>query len=250
MALIAPAIAGAAASNSAPAECLHGADGQPLIYPVPLFVRNTFIDYANARPPSLDEFVEERRVRSCPTSLVAGEALPAKEPERQEQQLRRTSLMGWWRNLMRSKTVGDTSATASVLDSDSDILLPIHVAKDGEKDQDARSECSTVDTAELSVPPPSAPGHAMSGQASHDGLITVLRLEESVAGPASPELPSVGSAGHHMGNCKPCAFFHNKGCQSGGSCPFCHLCDPGEKKRRQKEKRSFFSGMRQLQQFA
>jgi hypothetical protein len=48
--------------------------------------------------------------------------------------------------------------------------------------------------------------------------------------------PSVGSAGHAKGRCKPCAFFHVKGCENGTLCKFCHLCDPGEKKRRAKDK--------------
>merc|ERR1712039_282318 len=35
----------------------------------------------------------------------------------------------------------------------------------------------------------------------------------------------------------PCAFIHNAiGCQNGINCEFCHLCEPGEKKRRQKER--------------
>ena len=49
-------------------------------------------------------------------------------------------------------------------------------------------------------------------------------------------VPSVGSASHGSGQCKPCAFHHTKGCQCGAMCTFCHLCLPGEKKRRQKEK--------------
>jgi len=58
------------------------------------------------------------------------------------------------------------------------------------------------------------------------------------AGPApgSAELPSIGSSGHLAGLCKPCAFLHTKGCENGPACAFCHLCGPGEKKRRQKEK--------------
>jgi len=57
-------------------------------------------------------------------------------------------------------------------------------------------------------------------------------------GPAlgSPELPSVGSKTHLSDGCKPCAFHHAKGCRNGVMCPFCHLCDRGEKKRRQKVK--------------
>ena len=53
--------------------------------------------------------------------------------------------------------------------------------------------------------------------------------------PVNP-VPSVGSASHGTGQCKPCAFHHTKGCQYGAMCTFCHVCLPGEKKRRQKEK--------------
>lgn len=51
-------------------------------------------------------------------------------------------------------------------------------------------------------------------------------------------LPSIGSAKHgSAGNrCKPCVFVHTKGCANGINCPFCHLCEPGEKQRRQKER--------------
>jgi len=52
----------------------------------------------------------------------------------------------------------------------------------------------------------------------------------------SPELPTVGSAGHYLAHCKPCCFVHTKGCENGVACVFCHLCDAGEKKRRQKER--------------
>jgi len=43
---------------------------------------------------------------------------------------------------------------------------------------------------------------------------------------------SQGSSAHGTGQCKPCAFFHTKGCQSGTACLFCHACPPGEKQRR------------------
>jgi len=55
--------------------------------------------------------------------------------------------------------------------------------------------------------------------------------------PGCPELPSAGSAGHHVGRCKPCAFVHTKGCSGGITCTFCHLCQPGERKMRQKAKK-------------
>uniref|UniRef100_A0A7S1Q7W5 C3H1-type domain-containing protein n=1 Tax=Alexandrium catenella TaxID=2925 RepID=A0A7S1Q7W5_ALECA len=49
----------------------------------------------------------------------------------------------------------------------------------------------------------------------------------------SPDVPTMGSAGHWYGTCKPCAFAF-KGCQNGAACLFCHLCLPGEKQRRRK----------------
>lgn len=48
------------------------------------------------------------------------------------------------------------------------------------------------------------------------------------------DLPSVGSAAHYNARCKPCAFFHTKGCQNDKECQFCHLCPPLEKQRRKR----------------
>merc|ERR1719414_1789282 len=55
--------------------------------------------------------------------------------------------------------------------------------------------------------------------------------------PGSLELPSVGSIDHAAGRCRPCAFLHTRGCATGPACTFCHLCEPGEKKKRSREKR-------------
>jgi len=49
--------------------------------------------------------------------------------------------------------------------------------------------------------------------------------------------PSRGSALHPWGACKPCAFVFQEGCANGADCDFCHLCEPGERKRRKKERR-------------
>lgn len=51
-----------------------------------------------------------------------------------------------------------------------------------------------------------------------------------------PSLPSYGSRLHAVGRCKPCAFHHTEGCNTGAGCPFCHLCPPFEKQRRKKLK--------------
>eukprot|EP00928_Gymnodinium_smaydae_P036243 TRINITY_DN2534_c0_g1_i1.p1 TRINITY_DN2534_c0_g1~~TRINITY_DN2534_c0_g1_i1.p1 ORF type:complete len:480 (+),score=37.67 TRINITY_DN2534_c0_g1_i1:107-1441(+) len=59
----------------------------------------------------------------------------------------------------------------------------------------------------------------------------------SQSAPGTEEMPSIGSAEHAFGECKPCAFLYTKGCENGALCKFCHICGPGEKKRRQKEKK-------------
>lgn len=64
-------------------------------------------------------------------------------------------------------------------------------------------------------------------------VIEDQKADLSVVHTTSDE-PSVGSAQHRSGRCKPCAFFHTKGCQNGKACLFCHLCPPGEKARRKR----------------
>mmetsp|Transcript_16033 Transcript_16033/g.36757 ORF Transcript_16033/g.36757 Transcript_16033/m.36757 type:complete len:882 (+) Transcript_16033:131-2776(+) len=49
--------------------------------------------------------------------------------------------------------------------------------------------------------------------------------------------PSVGSALHATGECKPCAWFHKaQGCFRGKECGYCHYCPPGELKTQRKKK--------------
>mmetsp|Transcript_124813 Transcript_124813/g.312140 ORF Transcript_124813/g.312140 Transcript_124813/m.312140 type:complete len:328 (+) Transcript_124813:110-1093(+) len=57
----------------------------------------------------------------------------------------------------------------------------------------------------------------------------------ALVGLGSSALPTVGSLTHNTGSCKPCAFVFKDGCQNGVDCQFCHLCEPGEKKRRKKD---------------
>mmetsp|Transcript_61540 Transcript_61540/g.161654 ORF Transcript_61540/g.161654 Transcript_61540/m.161654 type:complete len:132 (+) Transcript_61540:312-707(+) len=51
----------------------------------------------------------------------------------------------------------------------------------------------------------------------------------------SADMPSRGSALHQWGACKPCAFVVHGACKNDVQCEFCHLCEPGEKKRRRKD---------------
>jgi len=56
---------------------------------------------------------------------------------------------------------------------------------------------------------------------------------------AAKRLPSIGSAKHAIGQCKPCAWFWKvESCQWGAECQHCHLCPMGELRRKKKERRT------------
>jgi len=78
------------------------------------------------------------------------------------------------------------------------------------------------------------------GRSDSDSDASLADLEEDVkvvlSKPSGQNLPTKGSTSHHLGACKPCAFFHKEGgCKSGVDCGFCHLCPPGELKLRRKK---------------
>jgi len=75
-------------------------------------------------------------------------------------------------------------------------------------------------------------------QGSHEAI--PLRLEDAVARTTtgSATCPSLGSAGHFLGLCKPCDFFHRDRCTNDAACKFCHLCGPEEGRRRRKQKQA------------
>lgn len=81
---------------------------------------------------------------------------------------------------------------------------------------------------------------------------TDVKFAPSVPCLGSADLPSIGSAGHQQGTCRPCAFFWRppSSCQNGVFCEYCHMCGPAEKKRRQKEKKMTMKTMQheQIQQ--
>jgi len=48
---------------------------------------------------------------------------------------------------------------------------------------------------------------------------------------------SAGSSLHHSGGCKPCAWYWKpNGCANERECRYCHLCPPGELKKRKRDK--------------
>lgn len=232
-----------------------GAEVEDFEYPVPLFVKNTFIDADVTRPASLQPFINERQAFSCPTSMIsepgsdcnglaAGPPYPTLMPYSPGETFKKCATLGSSLPLVVSNGCPQATLPTSKPGKKGVAPASLHVF-----DQDAVSDCSTVDTTVLGAfhksPPPSPAGagflRKMSGQ-STDFLAAPPGLGRA--------LPSKGSAGHERRECKPCAFMHTKGCSSGVDCQFCHLCPPGEKQRRQKDKRQFFGSMRQLQRIA
>lgn len=172
--------------------------GLGALYPAHLIVRNTFLHVAHDRPPSLDGFLEVRQVHSAPGSRL--------------EDMKAHSAPG-------SRLEDPTQETESAKESKADDIEPeplkvaVNLLPDNELTKPWQSE----------GPPQTMP--TLLKQSTQPGL-------------GSPELPTVGSGGHHIGKCKPCAFFWKDGCENGVRCPFCHLCEAGEKKRRAKEKKA------------
>merc|ERR1712048_66786 len=103
---------------------------------------------------------------------------------------------------------------------------------------DIPSECSTPDVADAT---PASPESGPVYVTEHSDVNTDPKFKLN-------ELASIGSLGHDIGDCKPCAFFNTKGCGNGASCKFCHLCDSGEKKRRLKVKKAHYNALKQMQE--
>jgi len=113
-------------------------------------------------------------------------------------------------------------------------------------DHDEKSECSTTDGA---LTPTDEPAHGPSDSVSGDMFLPLQTPFSMTSGPCqftSTVFPTLGSAGHFSGQCKPCAFVNTKGCKSGYECKFCHLCAPGEKKRRKREKGVYYNYMKTI----
>jgi len=168
----------------------------------PLVVRRTFIDYPVERTPSLEEFLQERQVHS--------------EPSKKEDST--SGYCGSEVHMIQSPPTRESVAIPT---------LVAHAGPAGGYSQavavikeDEEEEASSDEDEGLRDMP--------------DAIAQGLTL-------GTPEYPSLGSGGHLARRCKPCAFVM-KGCNSGVNCPFCHLCAPGEKKRRRKERMSTRKG--------
>jgi len=194
-------------------------------YPAPFIVRNGFIDTEEVPSMSLIEFFEERRIQSCPLAA-------------QEQNLQSAASCSSAHELqtpecspMHHRLYAGTRAVPSfnAVREDSTLGSPLQSMHDDDED---------ASNLQLQTEPPRV-------------LVLADALDMPETEPIecdvssdSNELPSLGSAGHFSGECKPCAFLYTKGCGNGLQCHFCHLCPPDEKHRRQKEKVIAFREMR------
>mmetsp|Transcript_66067 Transcript_66067/g.127614 ORF Transcript_66067/g.127614 Transcript_66067/m.127614 type:complete len:411 (+) Transcript_66067:57-1289(+) len=118
---------------------------------------------------------------------------------------------------------------------DGELLEDGEVAEDGETGEVSESEDS--------------PDSLEDGEVQESAIATFVALAtaplsiprgtlQSSSFTAANLLASAGSAGHNTGQCKPCAWMSRSGagCRNGAACDYCHLCLPGELKRRKKEK--------------
>jgi len=193
-------------------------NGELFDYPPELCIRNTFIDGRCPRMPSLDGFIKERRVRSCPSSGVDNEVCEAAiEAD-------------------VVTTVGSSTLCVDLVD------LAVSVERRGSS-KSVTTGTGAASTSSRSSNDPSwdeadldadGPGPLQSSAPTILSLGSLLAEETP-----QEELRNKGSMTHGQW-CKPCAFFHTRGCESGADCEFCHICEPGAKKMRKKEKHQAF----------
>merc|ERR1712048_76565 len=184
----------------------------------PAFViRNTFIDTVVQRPLSLEGFFQPREIHSCPASRPTSMDdmdLPPVLKELLEAIDEDSPSLG--------TKVDERQQAPFTHDSPLSCGLP----------PPPMSWAPALTQSAVPPPPPPAfsPGRPILQLSLSQMLSEVDTIETSF-------LPSEGSAYHHTGGCKPCAFFHTKGCDNGAACSFCHLCGPDEKRRRNVEKK-------------
>jgi len=199
-------------SSSSPFYPTSGVGLPEYDYPAPwsmeehLIVKNTFLGTNTLRTPSFEEFFQERKTKSCP---VSGISLPPGLEDLVEPEVAAARLVAA-EAAMRSKAE-----------------LPMAAPS-----EQALPQPFVLDLME-----------ALSSAPEPRWIASPPAFQAQFSASPQPELgsadcPTIGSQGHWLRNCKPCAFLYTKGCGNGVACPFCHLCEPGEKKRRSKENRA------------
>ncbi|CAE7790933.1 unnamed protein product [Symbiodinium sp. CCMP2592] len=225
-------------------------------YPSPVSVRNTFLNVEIGRPPSIDEFYQERGLRSAPGSAFG-------IPPGLDSGITGSQVTDEEDFVPRKENMQDNSPKATTASSQPGSTIavtqwPRTMSGDGLEEfislglgvVDISGQAPSLK--EMPPPPPAerAPQFVIpeslpplpTGSRDKDAadlpvpvkLAQALQEQEPAVG--SPEVPTQGSRDHRLGKCRPCAFFHTKGCANGVDCEFCHLCDSGEKKRRARQR--------------
>jgi len=251
----------------APLGLAKGGDGNASWKPfvgccMPLLVKNTFLNAPLDRPLSFDGFFHERQTRSAPVSCVGAppglEVPPGLECEGDYV---RTPFGSWISETQSSPPPFGSSAfeypkmELPLVSSHSPLLplppvqrAPPAVAVSMPPPPPLEWAPAVFDV--MCPPPPEAApaldklSYVPAGSpqvplgTAFDAPPKLLRIADSLLEeqPDACGFPSFGSKDHSVGTCRPCAFLFTKGCQNGVQCEYCHLCPPGEKKRRQREK--------------
>jgi len=200
-------------------------------------VKNTFVDFGESlRNPSLEGFFHERELKSCPATRVQSlddtqvqSPDDAKEYDEQEFQTRDSHERVWdmerpaLRSLSLEECLRDIEAKYQDLEPFDDISTKTNTP-----------QITAPVTPEIVSDP------------EDDIKEGIKPFNISIADGLG--LWSVGSEKHFLGTCKPCAFLwkDENGCGNGASCTFCHMCPPGEKKRRKKDKLVMRKAVRQF----
>jgi len=195
-------------------------------------VKNTFIDnpsWEALRNVSLEGFFEEREIKSCPASRmqslddtpeeIANRFLATDPVQEKSQEVEHPAL--------RSSSIESVCHQALRSISLEECLRDIEAKY---QDLDLYDEMSTKANTEEDTAPPTP--DILSESEEESLPRATISLTNSLG------LWSLGSAEHSLGTCKPCAFLWKdaNGCSNGTNCNFCHMCPPGEVKRRKKEK--------------
>mmetsp|Transcript_48482 Transcript_48482/g.154864 ORF Transcript_48482/g.154864 Transcript_48482/m.154864 type:complete len:387 (-) Transcript_48482:193-1353(-) len=221
-------------------------------------IKNTFIEARFEQDPWLCGFFRERQVRSCPASRASSVGAPAGRSAHRSLdlavaaarlQLQAASAPATPTAALEAAATQGSGASVfaaaepEVLSAQGLAIASLVAAM--EQWAPATQGLATgvpLAAAATSVAVPLSRGQRGAQQGP------VLRLADALewAGPSgkgssawgAAALPSPGSAKHHLGQCRPCAFAHTKGCSSGRDCRFCHICGPHALKERRRQVRT------------
>jgi len=194
-----------------------------------LRIHNTFITFPENTQPSLEGFYQPRLIRSWPTSKVdeadteivvpgnaEGQVVPNTEADHDD-----TS--DFWPVSTSVDAIANAPWRRNAVDDCTEATTIVAGGATAWVAGEEGKSCGSADSNSFEMAAPQV-----------EALLNFPdRHETHFLG--SDELPTRGSSNHYIKKCKPCAFLL-KTCRNGIECPFCHLCDIAEKRRRKKER--------------